>query len=70
LRLYFVGQCFPETVNSVRAWGNFTPFDLTTVDATSLLTQVLPGRMSQTNKYAYATTTASLTTPVTDASIP
>ena len=70
LRQYFVGQCFPETVNGVRAWGNFTPFDLTTVDDQSLLTQVLPGRMAQTNKYAYATVTATLITPVTDSQIP
>jgi len=70
LRQYFVGQCFPETVNSVRAWGNFTPFDLTTDVSDSYLTKALPGRMSQSSLTALQQSTATLVTPNTDASIP
>lgn len=70
LRNYFVGQCFPETVNGSRAWFNFTPFAIVTSGSDSLLPLALPGRATQTNNYAFKQTTSNLTTPATDASIP
>ena len=70
LRQYFVGQCFPETVNGSRAWFNFTPFAIVVDNNDSLLPLALAARSSQSNNYAYKQITSSLTTPATDTSIP
>jgi hypothetical protein len=70
LRQYFVGQCFPETVNGARAWFNWTAFDTTVVSTTTQATKVLESRATQTDDYIFGALTSNLTTPITDASIP
>lgn len=70
LRNYFVGSCFPETVNGARAWFNATPFAVTTSGSDTLVTKALPARAAQTNNYAYKNLTSNLATPVSDTSIP
>jgi hypothetical protein len=70
LSQYFVGQCFPETVNSVRAWFNWTIFGSTTSGSDTIISKALTSRASQTNNYLIDSVTATLTTPITDTSIP
>lgn len=67
---YFVGQYFPETVNGVRAWANWTPVASTTSGSNQQLTTLLPGRISQTSDIIVERPTADLTSPYTDASKP
>jgi hypothetical protein len=67
---YFVGQYFPETVNGVRAWTNWTPVASTTAGSDQQLTQLLPSRTSQSTDIIARQTTANLTSPYTDASKP
>jgi hypothetical protein len=70
LRQYFVGQCFPETVNGARAWFNHTYFDTVVSGSNTALTRMLDSRATQTDDYFGQQTTANLTSPATDASIP
>jgi hypothetical protein len=69
-RSYFVGQYFPNSVNGVRAWTNWTPVASTTSGSNQDLTQLLPGRTSQTTDIIARQTTTNLTSPYTDASKP
>ena len=62
---YFVGQYFPETVNGVRAWSNWTPVATSTSGSNTLLTKQLGGRASNTNSVIFKATTSSLRTPIT-----
>ena len=69
-REYFVGQNFPETVDGVRAWCNFT-IESDTVDGSNLdVARMLPGRASTTDDLLFTVATASLDTPYTSTDRP
>lgn len=69
-REYFVGQNFPETVDGVRAWCNWSA-ESATVDGSNLdVARMLAGRASTTDDLLWIAPTSSLDTPYTSTDRP